>query len=94
MKVYAIGLSHRTAPIAVREKAAFTRAELPHALQSLRDTLDNVVLLSTCNRTEMYTVAPDEDVALQSFMSLMDRKSSWSEGSFQTASLPTSMSAP
>ncbi len=80
MMVYALGLSHRTAPIAVREKAAFTRAELPHALKSLKDTLDNVVLLSTCNRTEVYAVAPDADVVRQAFTSLMDRKSSWSEG--------------
>ena len=79
MKVYSLGLSHRTAPIAVREKAAFTRSELPDALQVLNESLENAVLLSTCNRTEMYAVAADEDVARQSFASLMGRKTSLSE---------------
>ena len=80
MRVYSLGLSHRSAPIGVREKAAFTRAELPDALQALKETLDNVVILSTCNRTEMYAVATDPEGVQEAFTSLLSRKTSWAEG--------------
>ena len=79
MRVFALGLSHRTAPIAVREKAAFTRAELPHALQALNGALDNAVILSTCNRTELYAVAPEADGVQETFTSLLSRKTSLAE---------------
>ena len=79
MRVFALGLSHKTAPIAVREKAAFTRAELPHALQTLNGALDNAVILSTCNRTELYAVAPEADGVRESFTSLLSRKTSLAE---------------
>ncbi len=79
MRVFALGLSHRTAPIAVREKAAFTRAELPHALQTLNGALDNAVILSTCNRTELYAVAPEADGVQETFTSLLSRKTSLAE---------------
>ena len=79
MRVFALGLSHRTAPIAVREKAAFTRAELPQALLSLKDALDNAVILSTCNRTELYALAEEGDAVRESFTSLLSRKTSLSE---------------
>ena len=80
MRVYSLGLSHRSAPIGARERAAFTRAELPHALQTLKETLDNVVILSTCNRTELYAVAPDPEGVQEAFTSLLSRKTSWAEG--------------
>ena len=79
MRVFALGLSHKTAPIAVRERAAFTRAELPDALRSLKDAMDNAVILSTCNRTELYAVAEEADAVRESFTSLLGRKTSLSE---------------
>ncbi len=56
MPLIALGLNHQTAPLALREKVALDAGQLPAALQSL-GTLDGVeeaVLLSTCNRTEIY----------------------------------------
>ena len=79
MRVFALGLSHKTAPIAVREKAAFTRAEMPEALRALKDTLDNAVILSTCNRTELYAVAEEADAVREAFISLLGEKTSWAE---------------
>ena len=53
--VTCLGVNHRTAPVAEREKVAFSADELPGALESLRERLGAAVLLSTCNRTELYT---------------------------------------
>lgn len=51
-----IGLSHRTAPVTLRERFAFNEARVPAALQMLRDAglADEAVILSTCNRVELY----------------------------------------
>lgn len=53
--VTCLGLSHRTAPVEEREKLAFSSQDLPQALARLREGLDGAVILSTCNRTELYT---------------------------------------
>jgi glutamyl-tRNA reductase len=54
MALFLAGISHRAAPVVVRERFAFAAEELPAALAKLRRTLDNGVILSTCNRTELY----------------------------------------
>ncbi len=63
MELFVIGLSHKTAPVKVRERLAVGREELPLALASLvgLDELDEVVLVSTCNRTEVYSTSPRVD---------------------------------
>ena len=55
-QLHAFGLNHETAPVAVREKIAFPQDQLPQALTELtRQTpAEEVVILSTCNRTEIY----------------------------------------
>lgn len=52
----AIGVSHKTSPIEIREKLAFSPDKISHALQDLvtQTPLEEAVLLSTCNRTEIY----------------------------------------
>jgi glutamyl-tRNA reductase len=60
-----IGLSHNTgAPVDIRERVAFTTpGSLQYALQSLKSTLGEgveCVLLSTCNRTELYIASPTD----------------------------------
>jgi len=51
-----IGVSHRTAPVEVRERLAFAPSEVEPALESLRirTGVDETVVVSTCNRTEIY----------------------------------------
>ncbi|MFH1651157.1 MAG: glutamyl-tRNA reductase, partial [Chloroflexota bacterium] len=58
MNLCLVGLNHRTAPVAIREKAAVRTAKLSEALEALRECAPHGVVLSTCNRTEIYTV-PD-----------------------------------
>ena len=56
MTVSVVGVSHRTAPVDVRERFAFGPEEGRKALMQLREEagLREAVLLSTCNRTEVY----------------------------------------
>lgn len=59
MQLRVVGLSHRSATIAVRERLAFGEEETCRALGELREAFPEVesVLLSTCNRVELYALA-------------------------------------
>jgi len=63
MKLWITGLNHRTAPVAVRERIAFSEAALPAALHQLKQFpgLMEGLILSTCNRVEV-AVTTEEDV--------------------------------
>jgi glutamyl-tRNA reductase len=56
MRLEAIGLNHRTSSLEVRDRAAMPPDRLRLALHRLmeRDNLEGAVILSTCNRTELY----------------------------------------
>src|ERR1700728_4576031 len=56
MAVNILGINHKTAPVALREKVAFTEDRLSAALLALRQELGvaEALILSTCNRTEVY----------------------------------------
>ncbi|HEV2999088.1 MAG TPA: glutamyl-tRNA reductase [Solirubrobacteraceae bacterium] len=62
--VILLGISHKTAPVALREKLALPAPQLPAFLQGLVATpaLQEAVAISTCNRTELYLVASDDGV--------------------------------
>ncbi|HEX3915039.1 MAG TPA: glutamyl-tRNA reductase [Steroidobacteraceae bacterium] len=51
-----LGINHKTAPVALREKVAFSEDRLAAALRTLRQEMGvaEAVILSTCNRTELY----------------------------------------
>lgn len=75
MALIAVGVNHTTAPIAVREKLAFRPAEALARLARLRS--DGIaregVILSTCNRTELYLVEQNGDAFEHSTAILSDR---------------------
>lgn len=56
MNLYVLGINHQTAPVALRERVAFAPDALAPALTSLHSLpqVHEAVLLSTCNRTELY----------------------------------------
>ncbi|MGQ0656470.1 MAG: glutamyl-tRNA reductase [Betaproteobacteria bacterium] len=55
MALYAVGLNHQTAPLAVRERVVFHVERLREALAELkRHIVPEAAILSTCNRTEIY----------------------------------------
>ena len=69
-RLYAIGLSHRTAPVELRECVDFSRGGIIDALSALasRGISREMVVLSTCNRAEVYAVAgPDGPDAIGRF---------------------------
>ena len=65
MSIVAVGINHKTAPVAVREKIAFNPDHLSSALQEMLKTVEcrEAAILSTCNRTELYLVQ-DGDIAV------------------------------
>ncbi|HEY81875.1 MAG TPA: glutamyl-tRNA reductase [Dehalococcoidia bacterium] len=60
MNIYLVGINHRTAPVAVREKVAIRIEALGEALELLRAYVPHGVILSTCNRTEVYTLTSED----------------------------------
>ena len=60
MSVVVIGLSHRSAPVELRERFAFAENKIPDALKTLRDSglVTEAAILSTCNRVEIYAATP------------------------------------
>ena len=62
MNVVVIGLSHHSSPVELRERFAFAEAKVPDALKSLRESgiASEAVILSTCNRVEIYAATPLE----------------------------------
>ena len=63
MQIGVLGLSHRSTPVELRERLAFQEERLPEALNAVRDELGvpECVILSTCNRVELYTVLPKKN---------------------------------
>ncbi|HFC3009137.1 TPA: glutamyl-tRNA reductase [Neisseria gonorrhoeae] len=64
MQLTAVGLNHQTAPLSIREKLAFAAAALPEAVRNLArsNATTEAVILSTCNRTELYCVGDSEEI--------------------------------
>ncbi len=74
MHIVVVGINHRSAPIEVRERLAFSGEQASAALGRLRDELglQEAAILSTCNRVEIYGAMPAQDGAvarLEEFLS-------------------------
>ncbi len=72
LPILMVGLNHRAAPVEVRERVAFGPERLPEALRELTGggesgggEIRGAVLLSTCNRTEIYTCLTGAELSLQ-----------------------------
>ncbi len=68
MHVNLVGINHRTAPVSIRERVAIRVGKLHDSLSLLRGYIPQGIILSTCNRTEVYTTDNDghhaEEVSL------------------------------
>jgi len=75
MEIVLVGLNHRTAPVEVRERVSFTGEQVQQAAYELRShrILEETLVLSTCNRSEIYGVPPEDArksaAALASYLS-------------------------
>jgi glutamyl-tRNA reductase len=65
MSLLALGINHKTAPVDVRERVAFTPERMVEALHELsaQAPVTEAAILSTCNRTELYCGLSDDDSA-------------------------------
>src|SRR6202047_97720 len=75
MEIVLVGLNHRTAPVEVRERVSFNAEQTQRAAEELRarGILEETLVLSTCNRSEIYGVPPESShecaPGLSSFLS-------------------------
>jgi len=61
MEILLVGVNHRTAPVEIRERVAFNPGQARRAADELlsRNILEETLVLSTCNRSELYGVPPE-----------------------------------
>lgn len=77
MQILCLGLSHRSAPVDVREQFAVPEAELTTALAALKEMpgIAETVIVSTCNRVEFYAAASDPERAMCSLLQFATERS-------------------
>jgi glutamyl-tRNA reductase len=77
-ELLALGISHKTAPVALRERLAFTEAQASEFARTLTDgeAVREAVVISTCNRTELYLVVGDAVRAEAEALGLLARRAS------------------
>ena len=75
-ELLAIGVSHKTAPVEVRERLALTQTRAPEFMRELRATeeVHEAVAISTCNRTELYLVVGDPVEAESTVLTMLARQ--------------------
>ncbi|WP_201549503.1 glutamyl-tRNA reductase [Psychrobacter fjordensis] len=66
MRLVVIGVNHKTAPVALRERLALVGDDVNVALKQLEAFTDGSVIVSTCNRTEIYALVPQTLVSQNS----------------------------
>jgi glutamyl-tRNA reductase len=66
MQLFAFGINHQTAPLAIREQVAFHAESMEQALRDLveHSPVKEAAILSTCNRTEIYCNTQQPDMAI------------------------------
>ena len=71
MAIVLVGVNHKTAPIELRERIAFSSDELPEAIRALADVpgISECMIVSTCNRVELLAAVDDEAAPLDDFLS-------------------------
>ncbi|MDQ5767328.1 glutamyl-tRNA reductase [Thiothrix subterranea] len=73
MSILIVGVNHKTAPVSIREKVSFSPDSLPLALHAAHQVVPENLILSTCNRTEIYAATHPQ----QSVAALIDWLASW-----------------
>lgn len=81
MATFLLGINHNTASVDVREKVAFAPEKMHDALQqACADVgLDELVIVSTCNRTELYCEPGEGKASSESSEVVRQHVQSWLE---------------
>jgi len=70
MNLVVIGVNHKTAPVALRERLAFVGGDIQVAQAELQKITAGSLIISTCNRTEIYALAPNTQALIDQVPSL------------------------
>ncbi|MDF1825087.1 MAG: glutamyl-tRNA reductase [Verrucomicrobiales bacterium] len=67
MSIFCLGVNHKTAPVEIRERLAFAESSIPSHLEEIRGLVEvnEAVVLSTCNRVEIYGASEEPGKALE-----------------------------
>ncbi len=91
MQLLCLGLNHTTAPLSVRERVAFGAEEIESAIATIKERLavadhgglTEAMILSTCNRTEIYAAVSDPETAGNELCRLIEEMKSVSAAQFE-----------
>ncbi|NQW23981.1 MAG: glutamyl-tRNA reductase [SAR202 cluster bacterium] len=72
-QVVLVGLNHRSAPMEIRQQVSFSKDQLPDALQRLKSDVSDGIILSTCSRTEVYTMGHSPERSARRVMEFIHR---------------------
>lgn len=76
MEIAVIGVNHQKAPIEIREKVSFTESKKNHMSNELKDKgISEVVIISTCNRSEVYIVSEYIDFGISAVIHYLEEMS-------------------
>lgn len=75
MHISLVGINHQTAPIAIREKVAIREEQLQSCLSLLHHYAPHGLILSTCNRTEVYTSSNDSKLGVAASIKFLKTRS-------------------
>src|SRR5438270_36241 len=86
-ELLAIGVSHKTAPVEIRERLALPEQKAYEFLRELRGAADvhEAAAISTCNRTELYLVVGDPVEAESTVLAMLSRQAGMRPTSLTTA---------
>jgi len=76
MQMIATGISFKNSPLHIREKISFSESDLKKAIikLSLEENIKEIVILSTCNRTEFYVITEDLSEAYKTIINFISNE--------------------
>ncbi len=77
MSVIVVGVNHKTAPVEIRERLSFSEQSLPQSYELLLESpvIQGCVIVSTCNRTEIYAHTAEVEAGAETVLKLLQNKS-------------------
>ena len=82
MNLLAVGLNHRTAPLDLREKLTVDNEQLAPSLNQLSGSVQQNIIISTCNRLEIYSYSTDQDQSYERIVDFLRSKSDLTQTDF------------
>ncbi len=85
MSILVLGLNHKTANVDIRERLAFNGQKLEEGISGLKNlpVIDEIAILSTCNRVEIYVSAKDSENSMETIKDFLSRFHSINRDKFE-----------